>query len=73
MKNRTLLPLLGILASSTMLSAQITGFTAATAAKQQQVEKTFDANLSAKKIEDNIRSLSARPHHLGSQIGRAHV
>jgi len=73
MKKRTLLPLLGILASSTMLSAQITGFTADAVAKQQQAEKNFDANLSAKRIEDNIRILSARPHHLGSPGGKAVV
>ncbi|MBU3743580.1 MAG: M28 family peptidase [Sediminibacterium sp.] len=70
MKKRTLFPLLGILASSTMLSAQITGFTADAAARQQQAEKNFDANLSVKKIEDNIRILSARPHHLGSPGGK---
>lgn len=73
MKKLTLLPLLGILASSTMLSAQITGFTADAVAKQQQAEKNFDANLSAKRIEDNIRILSARPHHLGSPGGKAVV
>lgn len=70
MKKRTLLPLLGILASSTLLSAQIIGFTADAARKQQQAEKNFDANLSAQRIEDNIRILSARPHHLGSPGGK---
>lgn len=70
MKKRMLLPLLGILASSSMISAQITGFTSAAVIKHQQTEKNFDANLSAKKIEDNIKELSARPHHLGSPGGR---
>ena len=70
MKKHALLPLLGILASSSLLSAQITGFTADAAARQQQAEKNFDANLSAKRIEDNIRILSARPHHLGSAGGK---
>ncbi|MEI8111416.1 MAG: transferrin receptor-like dimerization domain-containing protein [Chitinophagia bacterium] len=70
MKKHSLLSLMGILASSAMLSAQIAGFTSAAAAKQLQTENKFDANLSAKRIEENIRTLSARPHHLGSPGGK---
>jgi len=52
------------------LSAQksITGFK--NADKQLKIESDFDAQLSAKRIGENIKLLSSVPHHLGSVGGK---
>lgn len=49
----------------------ITGFGSAGTAAQQQLEARFDKLLSAAAIGDNIKTLSAKPHHLGSVPGKA--
>ena len=54
-------------------TAQISGFKAASTQTQQQLEKKFDQQLSAERIEANIKEYSARPHHLGSPGGKAVV
>ncbi len=49
----------------------IMGFSAASAAKQLQTEQQFDQSLSAKRIGETLKDLSAYPHNLGSPGSRA--
>ena len=49
----------------------ITGFTEKTSTEQKQLEQKFDALLSADRIGQNIKDLSAVPHHVGSVGGKA--
>jgi len=65
--------LLLFLALSTIAGAQqhITGFTPATSAKQVEIENAFDGSLSARRIGETIKELSAVPHHIGSPGGKA--
>jgi N-acetylated-alpha-linked acidic dipeptidase len=61
------------LASYHLLYAQVPsvkGFTSKSAVKQLQREQDFDQRLSAVRIGQNIKELSARPHHLGSPGGK---
>lgn len=51
-------------------STQFKGFTTPAAAKQQQLEQQFDQHLNAASIGENIKTLSAKPHHLGSAQGK---
>lgn len=55
------------------LAAQNTigGFTAASSAGQRQSEQKFDAQLSAARIDQTVKELSAIPHHVGSPGGKA--
>ena len=48
----------------------ITGFTEKSSAEQKQLEQKFDALLSAQRIGENIKELSAKPHHVGSTGGK---
>lgn len=48
----------------------ITSFTTEKAKKQKQVEKDFDNNLSAQNIGATIKTLSAKPHNIGSPGGK---
>lgn len=48
----------------------ITGFTEKTATEHKQLEKRFDAMLSAQRIGETIKDLSAVPHHVGSAGGK---
>ena len=65
--------LLGMLAMYQTATAQkiITGFTEKTSTEQKQLEQKFDALLSADRIGQNIKDLSALPHHVGSVGGKA--
>lgn len=45
---------------------KISGFFADSLENYSQLEKTFDKNLDKKNIGENIKRLSAEPHHLGS-------
>ncbi|MBO9684516.1 MAG: M28 family peptidase, partial [Flavisolibacter sp.] len=45
---------------------KIMGFTDASAAKQKDWEKQFDAQLDAKNLDAWMKHLSAHPHHVGS-------
>ncbi len=65
--------LLGVLAFCQTVTAQktITGFTEKNSANQQQLEQKFDAQLSAERIGQTIKDLSAVPHHVGSAGGKA--
>ncbi len=48
----------------------ITGYTKETADAQFKIEEKFDANIQSKNIDDWIKHLSARPHHVGSPYGK---
>ena len=64
--------ILVMLAIQQPLHAQktITGFTEKSSAEQKQLEQKFDALLSAQRIGENIKELSAKPHHVGSTGGK---
>lgn len=49
------------------------GFSKDAADTQLKLEQKFDANLQAKNVDDLIKKLSARPHHLGSAYGKANA
>jgi N-acetylated-alpha-linked acidic dipeptidase len=49
------------------------GFTAEHAAAQRALESKLDAALDRKQIEEWMRQLSSRPHHVGSPGGRANT
>ncbi len=49
----------------------IMGFSTASAAKQLQTEQQFDQSLSAKRIGETLKDLSAHPHNLGSPGSKA--
>src|SRR5471030_321352 len=49
----------------------IMGFSAASADKQLQTEQQFDQSLSAKRIGETLKDLSAYPHNLGSPGSKA--
>lgn len=65
--------LLGMLAICNTVTAQktITGFTEKTSAEQKQLEQKFDGLLSAERVGQTIKELSAVPHHVGSVGGKA--
>jgi N-acetylated-alpha-linked acidic dipeptidase len=65
---------LSLLAMSSVTFAQqktLSGFTAASAKKQLQTEQSFDTSLSAQRIGETIKELSAFPHNLGSPGSKA--
>jgi N-acetylated-alpha-linked acidic dipeptidase len=51
----------------------IAGFSKASADAQSTTEKKFDANLSAKNVDQYIKELSAVPHHVASPGGDANT
>ena len=64
---------LGLLAIAAFANAQqkISGFTDASVTKELQTEQAFDASLSAPRIGETIKELSAFPHNLGSPGSKA--
>lgn len=50
---------------------QPSGFTEKNGIVQKQLEQKFDAQLSAQRIGETIKSLSSQPHHVGSPGGKA--
>ncbi|GHN03067.1 folate hydrolase [Cytophagales bacterium WSM2-2] len=48
----------------------LTGFTKESADAELKAEEKFDASLQVKNIDDWIKRLSARPHHVGSAYGK---
>jgi len=48
----------------------VTGFTEKSSLKELQVESNFDSLLKASDINNNIRELSSKPHHIGSAGGK---
>ena len=47
------------------------GFTDASSKQQVATEQKFDAALSAKNVDQYLKDMSARPHHIGSPGGKA--
>ncbi|MES2374741.1 MAG: transferrin receptor-like dimerization domain-containing protein [Bacteroidota bacterium] len=64
--------LFGMVAMYQPVSAQkmIAGFSEKAAVSQKQTEQKFDALLSAERIGQTIKELSAVPHHVGSPGGK---
>src|SRR5262245_31430037 len=54
-------------------AAPMLGFTAEHAATQRALESELDASLDRKQIEEWIRQLSSRPHHVGSPGNKANT
>ena len=48
----------------------ITGFTEKTSTDERLIEQKFDAQLSAQRVGQTIKELSAKPHHIGSPGGK---
>ncbi|MFN8342639.1 MAG: transferrin receptor-like dimerization domain-containing protein [Cyclobacteriaceae bacterium] len=70
MKRLLLLP---VLALSGWLHAQtksITGFSADAADAELKLESKFESTLKSQNVDEWIKRLSARPHHLGSAYGK---
>lgn len=60
-----------LIAGNTMAQTKtLMGFTEASSKQQVATEQKFDAALSAKNVDQYIRDLSARPHHIGSPGGK---
>ncbi|MEO7215099.1 transferrin receptor-like dimerization domain-containing protein [Mucilaginibacter sp.] len=71
MKKSLTLSLLMLSAASFAQQKPLIGFTTASSAKQIAAEKTYDAALSAQRIGETIKTLSAYPHNLGSPGSKA--
>jgi N-acetylated-alpha-linked acidic dipeptidase len=71
MKKAFTLVLIVISAAAVAQQKAISGFSEASAAKQLQTEKNFDASLSAQRIGETIKELSAFPHNIGSPGSKA--
>jgi N-acetylated-alpha-linked acidic dipeptidase len=71
MKKTLTLSLLALSAASFAQQKTLIGFTPASSVKQIAAEKTFDAALSAQRIGETIKTLSAYPHNLGSPGSKA--
>lgn len=54
-------------------SQSILGFQTQSAQEQKLAEQKFDSYLATKNIDDWIKRLSARPHHVGSPYGKANA
>ncbi len=54
-------------------SQSILGFNIESARDQKLAEQRFDGYLTTKNIDDWIKRLSARPHHVGSPYGKANA
>ena len=51
-------------------AAPLLGFSEERAARQRDLEASFDSHLEAENLRDWMKRLSARPHHLGSAYGK---
>jgi N-acetylated-alpha-linked acidic dipeptidase len=71
MKKTLTLGLLALCATGFAQQKTLIGFTPASSAKQVSAEKTFDAALSAQRIGQTIKELSAFPHNVGSPGSKA--
>jgi N-acetylated-alpha-linked acidic dipeptidase len=65
--------LLSISVFSNSQTKSLIGFTKETADVQLKAEEKFDSYLKTKNIDDWIKHLSARPHHVGSPYGKANA
>jgi N-acetylated-alpha-linked acidic dipeptidase len=68
---KLLIPILLLAATYAQAQKPITGFNPASSAKQLQTEQQFDQSISAKRIGETLKDLSAYPHHLGSPGSKA--
>ena len=59
-----------VIAQTATAQQNISGFTEKNATEQKQLEQKFDALLSAQRIGQTIKDLSAKPHHVGSVGGK---
>jgi N-acetylated-alpha-linked acidic dipeptidase len=71
MKKTLTFSMLMLSAASFAQQKPLIGFTPASSAKQIATEKTYDAALSAQRIGETIKALSAYPHNLGSPGSKA--
>lgn len=66
--------LFALFSAVSLLCAQsdkpITGFSPEGAKQQQALESKFDSSLNRQDLQDWLKRLSARPHHLGSPYGK---
>ena len=58
---------------STAQNQNITGFFQENIEQQLQLETAFDKNLSIESIDENLKLLSSRPHHLSSPGSKANA
>lgn len=65
--------LLAFLFSASFSQQKISGFFTTNASKQIELEKQFDGYLNAKDQDVWLKFLSSRPHHVGSQQGKANA
>jgi N-acetylated-alpha-linked acidic dipeptidase len=68
-----LLPLLLLIANFVFAQKTIQGFTPETAKAEFALEEKFDSYLKTDNIDQWIKRLSARPHHLGSAAGKEYA
>ena len=59
-------PGLSVHSESGTSAAVLLGYSAQGAARESEWERTFQAGISADNIRENMRRLTARPHHVGS-------
>jgi N-acetylated-alpha-linked acidic dipeptidase len=72
-KNAALFLSFLLAAFSSFAQSTIAGFSKSSAEAQSAAEKNFDAGLSAKNVDDFIKTLSAVPHHVASPGGDANI
>ena len=71
MRKLILLSALYLIAGKTIAQTKpLMGFTDASSKQQVATEQKFDAALSAKNVDQYIKEMSARPHHIGSPGGK---
>ena len=66
---RTLLAICLLLATLSLQGQALTGFSAAGAEKQRQLEAAFDSRLSAENLDAWLKRMSAQPHWVGTEYG----
>ena len=65
-----LIPLMLVFLQLNGLCQTLTGFSDEQAAVQRETEQKFDGHLRAQNLDQWMKKLSARPHHLGSKFGK---
>ncbi len=71
MKKTLIIPLITFCGYAIAQQKTISGFTETSAAAELKTEQKFDASLSAQRIGETIKELSAYPHNLGSPGSKA--
>jgi len=66
---RRLIAICLLLASLSLQGQALTGFSAAGAEKQRQLEAAFDSRLSAENLDAWLKRMSAQPHWVGTDFG----